>query len=236
MEFGFNRWLKEQQPRLENREEAGRLLADRLSAYRDDPEAIILALPRGGVVVGYVMSVALHLPLDVFLVRKLGAPGNPEYALGAVAEIGEPYLNRRAMEAFALSPSDLAWAVREQREEIARRQTLYRHGRPLPALAGHTVILVDDGLATGATFFASVQALRGLGVKRLIAALPVGPQETIRELESQVDELIVLLMPEPFYAVGNHYEDFTQVEDDAVVRYLAEAAAALRGGGRQPLA
>jgi putative phosphoribosyl transferase len=224
-------WWAPQEPRLANREEAGRLLADRLSAYRDEPDGILLALPRGGVVVGHAMSLALHLPLEVFLVRKLGAPGNPEYALGAIAEIGPPLLNRTAMEAFGLSPADLEEIVRAERAEIVRRQELYRGGRPLPPLAGRTVILVDDGLATGATFMASVQALKGLGLKRLIAALPVGPKETIREVERTVDELVVLLTPEPFYAVGNHYEDFTQVEDEPVLRSLVEAAASLRARG-----
>lgn len=217
-----------------DRHDAGKRLAAALAPFENE-DTVVLALPRGGVVVGYVMSLSLHLPLDVFLVRKLGAPGNPEYALGAVAEIGEPYLNRRAMDAFALSPAHLAESVREQREEIARRQALYRNGRPLPSLTGRNVILVDDGLATGATFLASVQALKGLGPKRLIAAIPVGPNETLREVGVQVDELVVLLTPEPFYAVGNHYEDFTQVEDDAVLRCLAGAEVALRDGERKPL-
>jgi predicted phosphoribosyltransferase len=225
-------WWEPREARLANRTEAGRLLADRLSSYRDEPDGIILALPRGGVVVGHAMSLALHLPLEVFLVRKLGAPGNPEYALGAIAEIGPPFLNRAAMAAFGLTtPADLEETIRAEWAEIVRRQALYRGGRPLPPLAGRTVILVDDGLATGATFLASVEALKGLGLKRLIAAIPVGPKDTIREVEATVDELVVLLTPEPFYAVGNHYEDFTQVEDDEVLRYLAGAAAALRKPG-----
>lgn len=227
-------WWASQQPRLANREEAGRLLAEQLRAYRDEPDGIILALPRGGIVVGHVMSLALHLPLEAFLVRKLGAPGNPEYALGAIAEIGPPFLNHAALAALGLSPGDLDETIRAERAEIVRRQALYRGGRPLPPLAGRTVMLVDDGLATGATFLASVRALRGLGLKRLIAAIPVGPKDTIRDVEGQVDELVVLLTPEPFYAVGNHYEDFTQVEDDEVLSALADAAAALRSRGSSP--
>jgi len=220
---------------FKDREEAGRLLAERLSAYRDDPHALILALPRGGVATGYTLSLALRLPLDVLIVRKLGAPGNPEYAIGALAETGSVYLNREAMRLFSLTRSDLEKPISAQREEIARRQALYRSGRPLPTLADRTVLLVDDGIATGSTFFASVEALRGLGVKRLVAAIPVGPRDTISHVREQVDELIVLMAPELFFAVGNHYTDFAQVEDERVVRYLREAAAALRKGQQRSL-
>lgn len=227
-------WLGGQQPRLENREQAGRLLAERLASYRDDPAGIILALPRGGVAVGHAMSLALHLPLEVFLVRKIGAPGNPEYALGAIAEIGPPLLNRQAMAALGVSVADLEETIRAEQAEIVRRQALYRGGRPLPALAGRTVMLVDDGLATGATFLAAVHAVKGMNSGRLIAAIPVGPLATIREMEGLVDELAVLMTPEPFYAVGNHFEDFAQVEDGEVLRALADAAAALRAHESRP--
>jgi putative phosphoribosyl transferase len=222
---------------LKNREEAGRLLAERLRQYRDDKRALILALPRGGVAVGYALSVALRLPLDVLITRKLGAPGNPEYALGAVTETGTVYLNpgaREVLATLAATPAYLDQAVRAQREEIARRQALYRGGRPLAALEDKTVLLVDDGIATGATFFASIKALKGHGAKRVVAAVPVGPLDTLREVGARVDELVVLMTPEPFFAVGNHYVDFTQVEDEAVIRYLGEASVALRGD-RQPL-
>lgn len=215
---------------FQNREQAGWLLAERLSAYCDDPSGLILALPRGGVAVGYALSLALRLPLDVLITRKLGAPGNPEFAIGAIAEIGEPFFNRPAVASFHLSPEDLKEAIRVEQEEIARRQALYRGGRPLPVLAGRTVVLVDDGIATGATFLVSVRALRGRGLKKLVAAVPVGPWETLRELEAEVDELIVLSTPEPFHAVGNHYADFTQVGDAAVLRYLAQAEATRHGG------
>lgn len=235
MQFNeLRNWLGGQQARLENREQAGRLLAERLIAYRDDPAGIILALPRGGVVVGHAMSLGLHLPLEIFLVRKIGAPGNPEYALGAIAEIGPPLLNRQPMAALGVSVADLEETIRTERAEIVRRQTLYRGGRPLPVLAGRTVILVDDGLATGATFLAAVHAVKGMSPGRLIAAIPVGPKETLRELERLVEELVVLLTPEPFYAVGNHYEDFTQVEDEAVLRALTDAAARLREAESRP--
>jgi len=217
---------------FQNREEAGLLLAKRLGAYRNDPNALILALPRGGVAVGYSLSVALRLPLDVFITRKLGAPDNPEYAIGAVTETGAVFPNpeaRGVLDAVSFSSADLKKMIRAQQEQIARRQVLYRRGRPLPALTERTVLLVDDGIATGATFLASVESLRGLGVKRLVAAIPVGPRDTLSRVREEVDELVVLITPHPFFAVGNHYIDFAQVEDAEVIRYLDGAASALRG-------
>ncbi len=221
----FNPFRVEEESVLKNRHEAGRLLAERLDSYRDDPKGIILALPRGGVPVGFTLSQALHLPLDVLITRKLGAPGNPEFALGALSETGTLFLNEEALRALSVTRQDLEPTIRIQREEIARRQTLYRKGRSLPSLADRTVLLVDDGVATGATFLASAQALRNLGVHRLVAALPLAPSETCERIRQQVDELVVLLTPEPFFAVGNHYEDFRQVEDEEVVRYLDQAQA-----------
>jgi predicted phosphoribosyltransferase len=214
---------------FKNREEAGRRLLERLIQYRDEPAAIILALPRGGVAVGYQLSLGLHLPLDVFITRKLGAPDNPEYALGAVGETGAIYLNPGAMAAYGLSRSDLEEVVQVQQREIARRQDLYRQDRHLPTLTDRIVILVDDGIATGSTFFASVQSIRHLKPRRLIGAIPVGPVETIREARVQVDELIVLATPDPFWAVGNHYIDFAQVSDHDVVDYLNLADESLLG-------
>lgn len=211
-----------------NREEAGRRLVERLIRYRDEPAAIILALPRGGVAVGYQLSVGLHLPLDVFIARKLGAPDNPEYALGAVGETGTVYLNPEAMAAFHLSRSDLQTSIQVQQQEIVRRQDLYRQGRRLPTLTDRIVILVDDGIATGSTFFASAQSIRHFKPGRLIGAIPVGPVETIREARTQTDELIVLATPDPFWAVGNHYMDFAQVSDHDVMEYLNLAEEALR--------
>ncbi len=211
-----------------DRTEAGRELAAKLGAYRNDPTGLILALPRGGVPVGYEISLALNLPLDVFLTRKLGMPEDPEYAIGAVAETGSIHMNQQALRMMGgFSPASPLFQemVRTQREEIRRRQALYRHGRPLTDLKDRTELLVDDGVATGATFLASVEALRSLQVHRLIAALPVGPRETLGEIGRQVDQLIVLATPEPFYAVGNHYVDFRQVGDDEVIRYLMDASA-----------
>jgi putative phosphoribosyl transferase len=203
-----------------NREEAGERLAERLSDYRGDPSVVILALPRGGVAVGYRLSLLLGVPLDVLITRKMGAPGNPEYALGAICETGALFWNQEALSSFSLRPQDMDRAVAVGTEEIARRINLYRQGRPLPSLTDRTVILLDDGLATGATFLASVLAIRRLQPRALIGAIPVGPPETIREVARQVDQLLVLLTPDPFYAVGNFYADFTQVEDGDVLRYL----------------
>jgi len=210
-----------------NREEAGRMLADKLSQYRNDRTALILALPRGGVAVGYQLSLALRVPLDVFITRKIGAPGNLEYAIGAVAETGARYLNQEAVSSFGLSRYELDRLIHAQEKEIARRKHMYRQGRPLPQLTGRTVLLVDDGIATGSTFMASALAIRGLQPHRLVGVIPVGPPSTIREVRAQVDELVVLMTPDPFEAVGNFFVDFTQVEDRDVVEYLNLAEEAM---------
>ena len=210
-----------------DREEAGRILADKLSQYRNDPTALILALPRGGVAVGYQLSLALHVPLDVFMTRKIGAPGNPEYAIGAVAETGSHYLNQEEIDSFGLSRYELERLIQVQEKEIARRKNLYRQGRPLPQLTDRTVLLVDDGIATGSTFIASALAIRSLQPRRLVAVIPVGPPSTIREVRSHVDELVILMTPDPFYAVGNVFADFTQVEDRDVIQYLNLAEEAM---------
>ena len=210
-----------------NREEAGRILADKLSQYRNDPTALILALPRGGVAVGYQLSLALHVPLDVFMTRKIGAPGNPEYAIGAVSETGSRYLNQEAVSAFGLSLDELDRLIHVQEKEIARRKDLYRQGRPLPQLTGRTVLLVDDGIATGSTFLASALAIRSLQPRRLIGVIPVGPSSTIREVRLHMDELVILMTPDPFEAVGNFFADFTQVEDRDVIQHLNLAEKAL---------
>jgi putative phosphoribosyl transferase len=210
-----------------NREEAGRILADKLSRYRNDPTALILALPRGGVAVGYQLSLALHVPLDVFITRKIGAPGNPEYAIGAVTETGSHYLNQEAIHSFGLSQHELQRLISVQQQEITRRKDLYRQGRPLPQLTGRTLFLVDDGIATGATFMASALAIRSLQPRRLVGVIPVGPPSTIREVRAHVDELVALMTPDPFVAVGNFFVDFTQVEDRDVIQYLNLAEEAM---------
>ena len=212
---------------FKNREEAGRQLVAELLQHRDNPRGLILALPRGGVAVGYQLSLALHLPLDVFITRKIGAPDNPEYAIGAVTETGSRYLNQEAVSSFGLSRHELERLIHIQENEIARRKNLYRQGRLLPQLTGRTVLLVDDGIATGSTFMASALAIRSLQPHRLVGAIPVGPPSTIREVRSHVDELVVLMTPDPFEAVGSFFVDFTQVEDRDVAEYLNLAEEAM---------
>lgn len=214
---------------FQNREEAGRLLAAKLAPYRGDPNGLILALPRGGVAVGYELSLALHMPLNVFITRKLSMPDNPEYAVGALSETGAIYINPDAVDALRLSHDDLERLMQAQQPEVTRRRVLYRQGRALPALAGRTVILVDDGIATGATFFATIEAIAELSPRRIVAAIPVAPCDTIARVRRAVDELIVLATPDPFTSVGAAYEHFTQVDDAEVLAYLQ---AARREGAR----
>ena len=221
---------------FQNREEAGHRLAISLERYRNCPDGVVLALPRGGVAVGYAMSVDLNLPLDVFITRKIGAPGNPEYALGAISETGNIHLNQEAVDAFQLSDQELERLANVQREEIVRRQRLYRRGRLPKSLKGRLVIVVDDGIATGATFFASVTAIRREQPRLLVAAIPVGPAETIDRTRSVVDELAVLDTPEQFWSVGGHYADFRQVSDEEVVNYLHSAEAVMPDRHRRVLA
>jgi putative phosphoribosyl transferase len=211
---------EERDAMFKNREEAGELLAQELAPFRNDPNAILLALPRGGVVVAYQLSLALHLPLDVLITRKIGAPGNPEYALGAVSETGAVYWNQEALSGLSVPERELAAAVQAQQKEVTRRVALYRQGRPFPSLKDRTVILVDDGLATGATFFASVTTARQAHPRRIIGAIPVGPRSTVQEARNLVDQLVILRTPEPFYAVGTFSRDFEQVEDREVLQYL----------------
>ncbi len=213
---------------FQNREEAGRRLAEKLQRYRGVPGGVILALPRGGVAVGYQLSLALHLPLDVFITRKIGAPDNPEYALGAVSEGGNVFLQPDALSTFGLTRKDIEVLVEVQRREIARRQELYRQGRHLVPLKDRTVVVADDGIATGATFIASIEAIRRHRPRRLVAAIPVGPEDTISRVRPLVDELVVLDTPDPFWAVGSHYVDFAQVQDHDVLVYLNMAEESIR--------
>ncbi len=206
-----------------DRVEAGQKLGAALRSYTDCPGGLILAIPRGGVVVGREMSLMLHLPLDVLITRKIGALDNPELAIGAMSETGFLHINEELLAACpSLAPQGQP-GYHEEQEEIARRRALYRGGRSLPPLAGRTVILVDDGVATGATYLASVKALRASQVGRLLAALPVAPSDTVQKIRRQVDDCVVLASPYPFYAVGQHYLDFRQVEDAEVLRSLAES-------------
>lgn len=204
-----------------DRKEAGRGLASRLGKYKKEENVFILALPRGGVPVAFEVAKSLELPLDVFITRKLRFPDNPELAVGALAENGEVFLNS---ELVNYCPKGyLEEEIAYQKEEIKRRQILYRGGMESPALSGKEVILIDDGVATGATMIASIRALKASGVKRVVVAVPVAPPEIIEELSELADELVVLYTPSPFIAVGVHYSDFRQVSDEEVKGYLEEA-------------
>jgi predicted phosphoribosyltransferase len=207
-----------------DRHDAGRQLATRLTHYADRPDVLVLALPRGGVPVGYEVAAALRAPFDVFLVRKLGVPGQEELAMGAIASGGIRVLNDSVVRLLGLSEADIARVEVEERRELDRREGEYRAGRPPLDVAGKVVILVDDGLATGSSMRAAVRALRRLDPARLVVAVPVGARETCEELESEVDEAVCALEPEPFHAVGVWYENFSQTSDREVRDLLARGA------------
>lgn len=207
-----------------DRREAGQRLAWRLQHYHRRPGTVVLGLPRGGVVPAAEIAVALELPLDVIISRKIGAPGNPEYAIGAVAEGGDAYLNEEGLAVTAASREYIAEETEHQRREIARRQDLFRSGRLLSLPDQATVILVDDGVATGSTVIAAVRALRQQAVARIVLAIPVAPPDTVDVLRGMVDELVVLATPMMFWAVGAFYDDFQQVTDEEVCDLLAQVA------------
>jgi erythromycin esterase-like protein/adenine/guanine phosphoribosyltransferase-like PRPP-binding protein len=207
--------------RFRNRNEAGRSLAKKLTAYANRPDVLVLALPRGGVPVAYEVARALGAPLDVFVVRKLGVPGYEELAMGAVATGGARVLNDQIVQRLGVPQSIIdAVAAREQ-QELARRERLYRGGRPPPDVRGRTVILVDDGLATGATMRAAIMALRQLQPARIVVAVPTASPETCEELKAEADDVVCAITPEPFLAVGHWYEDFSQTTDEEVRDLLA---------------
>src|ERR1700704_5233944 len=207
-----------------DRREAGRLLAEKLATYANRPDVIVLALPRGGVPVAYEVARALRAPLDVFVVRKLGVPGYEELAMGAVATGGVRVLNEQLVKRLGI-PDHLidAVAAREQ-QELARRERLYRGGRPTPDVRGRTVILVDDGLATGATMSAAIAALRELRPARIVVAVPTASPETCEEMRSKADDVICAITPEPFNAVGRWYRDFSQTTDEEVSALVARTS------------
>lgn len=206
-----------------DRREAGVLLAKKLVRYANDPNAIVLGVPRGGVPVAYEVSRALRLPLDVFEVRKLGVPGHDELAMGAIASGGVEFFNDRIIEELGISREQIDVAVVRERRELERCERLYRDHRPLVDLAGKTVLLVDDGIATGASMSAAIAALRRLDPARIVVAIPVAPLETLEELQRVAEEVVCWATPEPFYAVGAAYEAFPHVGDDEVRDVLSRA-------------
>jgi putative phosphoribosyl transferase len=209
-----------------DRHEAGKRLAQQLLHYREAKDTIVIALPRGGVVVGYDISLALKLPLDVLITRKLGTPSNPELAMGALAETGYVHMNPDVIRQYHVAQTEMDLEMQRQKSEIDRRLHRYRGGRPLPPLKGQTVILVDDGIATGATFYASLGALLKAETARIVAAVPVAPPRIIAELKTLVDEIVVLHTSEWFFGIGQFYERFDQVEDEEVITCLERVRAA----------
>jgi putative phosphoribosyl transferase len=205
--------------RFRDREEAGRLLAEQLREYAGEAP-LVLALPRGGVAVGYEIARALDAPLDVMMVRKLGVPWHPELGMGALAEGGAVYINQEVLQEAELEPEELWTVIAEEARELERRVQRYRGGRPLPELTGRTVILVDDGLATGGTARAAVRALRGFGAGRIILAVPVAASQTAEQLREEVDALVCVQEPGNLWAIGTWYEDFHQMSDEEVLVLL----------------
>lgn len=213
----------QQLTRFRNRVEAGRLLAERLMAYKNYPNALVLGLPRGGVPIGFEVAKALQLPLDVFLVRKLGVPGHEELAMGAIASNSEPIFQSHILRQLGISMSAIEQVVNSQKLELQRREKLFRANRLALDLAGKLIIMVDDGLATGSTMLAALQAIRQQKPARIITAIPVASQDALMLISSLSDEVICLLSPERFYSVGIWYEDFEQTQDEEVVDLLQKA-------------
>ncbi len=209
-----------------NRAEAGRFLATKLSKYSGRDDVIALGLPRGGVPVACEVAQALRIPLDVFIVRKLGVPGFEELAVGAIASGGVRVLNEEVASALPNADEIIDAVTERETAELERREHEYRDGRPAPEIVGRTVILIDDGLATGATMRAAVKALKQRGAAKIVVAVPVGPSDTCREFEDIADEVVCASAPEFFQAVGQYYDDFSQTTDEEVRDLLAKAAAA----------
>jgi putative phosphoribosyl transferase len=212
-------------PHFRDRHHAGRRLAEALRPYAGRPNLLVLALPRGGVPVAYEVARALNAPLDLMLVRKLGVPGHEELAMGAIASGGVRILSEDVIRALGVPDRVIAAVASNEESELARRERAYRDDRPLPQVRGKTVILVDDGLATGSTMRAAAAAIQSQRPEWLVIAVPVAPLETCDSLRPVADDVVCATMPEPFFAVGNWYEDFTQTTDAEVRELLHRAEA-----------
>jgi predicted phosphoribosyltransferase len=206
--------------RYRDRVEAGQRLATDLREYVGKKDIVVLGIPRGGVILGYEVAVALGAPLDVVVPRKIGAPGNPEFAVGAVTEDGTTVLNRETLNMLGITERQLKKTIDDEVAEVKRRVKTYRGGEDPVSLTGKTAIIVDDGLATGATMKAAVAATKGREASRIIVAVPVAPPEAVKELSKHVDEVICPLVYEPFFAIGQFYDDFSQVDDEQVITLL----------------
>jgi putative phosphoribosyl transferase len=206
--------------RFHDRTEAGQLLAQRLKEYAHHPDVVVLGLPRGGVPIGFEIAQILAVPLDICLVRKLGVPDHPELAMGAIASGGIRVLNQSIIRELEISPQALAAITRQELQELKRREEIYRGNRPPLAVAGKILIITDDGLATGSTMWAAVMTLRQQHPQQMIIAVPVAPTDVCDELNQRVDQVICLLTPEPFRAIGCWYDDFAQLSDEEVCNWL----------------
>jgi putative phosphoribosyl transferase len=212
-----------QKPIFQDRRDAGRVLAARLAHYSNRPDVLVLGLPRGGVPVAFEVARELNVPMDVFVVRKLGLPGHEELAMGAIATGGTVVLNDDIVQQLGIADRLIEAVAEREARELERRERLYRDSRPAPDVRGKTVILVDDGLATGSTVRAAVQALRRQQPARIVVAVPVASQQTCAEFRSEVEEIVCAYTPEPFYAVGLWYRDFSPTTDQEVRDLLARA-------------
>ena len=210
--------------RFRDRPEAGLFLGRALERYKDRTDILVLGLPRGGVPVAYPVARALNAPLDVFMVRKLGTPGHEELAMGAIATGGVRTLNPEIIEHLHISPAAIEAVTAREEAELRRRETLYRGDRPAPDIPNHTIIIVDDGLATGSTMRAAVAALRRQQPSRIIIAVPTAPAEICEQLRKEADEVVCAMTPEPFYAVGQSYENFAQTSDEEVTDLIRSSA------------
>ncbi len=206
-----------------DRSDAGRLLATKLSAYANEPNLLVLALPRGGVPVAFEVAKALHAPLDIFIVRKLGVPGHEELAMGAIASGGVRVLNESVVRMLNIPDSVIEAVAAQELKELQRRERAYRNGHPAPNVRGCTIILIDDGLATGASMRAAAAALREQQPARIIVAVPTAAPETCEDFRKEVDDIVCAITPEPFYGVGMWYQDFSQTTDEEVKQLLQEA-------------
>lgn len=206
-----------------DRMEAGKVLGRQLHQYAGRPDTVVLALPRGGIPVGYQIAEALDLPLDIFVVRKLGVPGQEELAMGAIASGGIRVLNEDIVHALRIPDEVIAAVAVEEQRELERREKLYRQGKPPIDIRNKFVILVDDGLATGATMRAAAAALKKQGAKGVIVAVPVAARSTCEELRAEVDDIVCGATPEPFYGVGSWYRDFSQTTDEEVIELLEKS-------------
>lgn len=217
------RQIEPRKRRFRDRTDAGQSLAEALGAYANRADVLVLGLPRGGIPVAAEIAKKLNAPLNVLVVRKLGVPFHPELGMGAIASGGVRIVNREVVDALGIEPDAIEAVAREEQRELERREKAYRGGAPAPEIAGKTVLLVDDGIATGSTMLAAIAALRELKAARIIVAAPTVAASTYEKIRNAADDVVALLVPEEFYAVGQWYENFSQTSDDEVRQLLGQA-------------